>query len=136
MSYRQALADPELAPEQREVFVIGRAMRALLDAIMPHLERTAEKLSRGESDLTEDLLQEASIVLWEMDPSRYDLADWPLIRAAMYRRMRDVARRERWRSVSRSRGALRDVLDSCGSQADLGLDSAQCTWGEPQPGDG
>ena len=54
-------------------------------------------------DLQDDLVQEAMILLWELDITRFDLSerrDLQYVRRSLVRRMRRVWQRESERSVS------------------------------------
>lgn len=50
------------------------AVELTLVALEPGLRHTARRLT-DDPDLREDLVQEASICLWETDPTRFDLED-------------------------------------------------------------
>jgi hypothetical protein len=54
--------------------------------------------------VAEDLAQEAAIVLWELDPTRFGARDVEYLRSAMYKRMQFMGRTER-----RARGGGRRV---------------------------
>jgi hypothetical protein len=54
--------------------------------------------------IAEDLAQEAAIVLWELDPTRFGAGDAEYLRGAMYKRMQYMGRTER-----RARGGKRRV---------------------------
>jgi DNA-directed RNA polymerase specialized sigma24 family protein len=59
--------------------------------------RRAKVLSRGDRALAKDLVQEAWLKLWEIDPLRFDLdhrEDRTYVRASIVNHMRDVARKE------------------------------------------
>ncbi|HEY5218546.1 MAG TPA: hypothetical protein VIJ16_02000, partial [Gemmatimonadaceae bacterium] len=49
-----------------------RNMARALAVLEPTLQRVAHRLTNNR-DLRDDLLQEARIYLWRMDPSRFDL---------------------------------------------------------------
>ena len=60
---------------QRPVYVIGNAARSVEVAwsrLSPDLAPLARRLT-SDQDLLDDLLQEARIRLWELDPTRFDL---------------------------------------------------------------
>ena len=69
------------------------------------VRRRATEWSGGDRDLATDLMQEAWIKLWELDPLRFDPENWrdqAYVRAVLVSRMRDVARME----LFRQRGAV------------------------------
>ena len=103
---RVVLAGPRPAPEVQHVVGHGAAFAEVIKEWTPYLRRKAWSLSHEDPDLTSDLLQEAAITLWEMDPTRYGKGDRGLLRTAMVRRMRDVAHKLRRRSVCSREGPL------------------------------
>ena len=70
------------------------ALPELLAELLPYIRTTALKLA-GDETLAEDLVQEASIELWQMDPTRYAADDMEYVRASLYKHMHNVARAER-----------------------------------------
>lgn len=59
------------------MFVIGDAMRSI-ERAWAQLSRDLIPVARGltkDPDLMDDLLQEARIALWELDPTRFELRD-------------------------------------------------------------
>ena len=79
-----------LSPEQREVVPPGFALRAAYDRLWPMMRCIAMRLADNDADFAEDLLQEAFIHLWELDPSRFDDADQPYLKKALWARMLNV----------------------------------------------
>lgn len=67
------------------------------------LEGVALSLSEGDEALAADLLQEADIRLWELDPSRFDTRDHEWVQLQLRARMRRAAGRERRHSSPRRR---------------------------------
>lgn len=67
-----------------------------------HIHFSARRLARRDSMLQEDLIQEAAIRLWEMDPSRFDADDAEYVERELQRRMSHAAQRD-WRERGRSR---------------------------------
>jgi hypothetical protein len=68
----------------------------------PSLKRVARRMT-VDPDIRADLLQEATIALWQTDPTRFDLrdeADRQYLFAVLRNRMLDVWRFERRRCVS------------------------------------
>ena len=60
----------------------------------PFVRARAKRLCGGDRDYAEDLVQEAWIKLWELDPLRFDpndQKDQAYVRQALALRMRDVA---------------------------------------------
>ena len=64
-------------------------------------------LAGGEVDVAEDLEQEAYIVLWELDPSRFDADDDGYLLRAVFKRMQ-----WRYRGHFNTRGGIRRVEDT------------------------
>ena len=67
----------------------------------PPLRRLARRLT-DDRDLRKDLVQEAMISLWDIDPTRFDFREWrefTYVRNALMNRMRDVWRAEMSRCV-------------------------------------
>ena len=58
------------------------------------LRRLALVLARGDADVADEMVQEAMIRLWEIDPARYEPADLSFVRGVLRNRMIDVRRRE------------------------------------------
>lgn len=56
---------------------------------------TARRISRRNSTLAEDLVQEAAIRLWQLDPARFDADDAPYLEREIERHMSRAAQRER-----------------------------------------
>ena len=79
----------------------GRAVKQALAALEPAVRRAAQRLTR-DADLIEDLIQEARICLWELDPTRFDLtntSDLRYVCRALINRMWAGWRAEVGRSV-------------------------------------
>jgi DNA-directed RNA polymerase specialized sigma24 family protein len=75
-----------------------RGLERVLAAVEPALRSAARRLT-GNRDLREDLVQEARIYLWRMDPARFDLSDGEELR---YVRRELLARMWRvWRAEMR-----------------------------------
>jgi DNA-directed RNA polymerase specialized sigma24 family protein len=70
------------------------ALPEMLAELLPYIRTTALKLA-GDQTLAEDLIQEASIELWQMDPTRFAASDMEYVRASLYKTMHNVARAER-----------------------------------------
>ncbi len=69
------------------------AMERALVTLNPALWRAARRLTR-DADLLDDLIQEARICLWELDPTRFDLgnsADLRYVCRALINRMCELA---------------------------------------------
>ena len=76
---------------------------AVPEALMQHealITSTAARLSRKDLELENDLIQEAAILLWELDPTRFDAGDRWFVEQELVRRMRRVRKRE-WRAAGR-----------------------------------
>ena len=63
-----------------------------LEALGSWVRRAARRLAKDDDDLADDIHQEAAILLWEMDPSRFDERSRSYVARTLYRRMRRVAR--------------------------------------------
>jgi hypothetical protein len=71
---------------------------AVPDALAQHdalIRFAARRLAKRDSLLEDDLIQEAAIHLWELDPSRFDASDVWFIERELIRRMKREAKRER-----------------------------------------
>lgn len=79
-----------LSAEQRERYVPGPALRAAYERLHPLMRRLALSLADHDEDFADDLLQEAWIRLWEMDPSRFGDADQAYVKQALFARMLDA----------------------------------------------
>lgn len=82
-------------PAQRGVITAGRAFGQVVERTLPAVRWIARELSEGLEHFEDDLVQEAYIRLWELDPSRYGPEDEPYLIEAMRTRMRSAADRER-----------------------------------------
>ena len=71
------------------------AVPEMLAELLPYIRLTAAKLAVGNAAIVPDLVQEAAIELWQMDPTRFDAGDMEYVRAALYKHMHNVARAER-----------------------------------------
>ena len=81
--------------------IAERGVERALAAVEPALWSAARRLT-GNRDLRDDLVQEARIHLWRMDPSRFDLRDGEelrYVRRELLARMWRVWRAEVGRSV-------------------------------------
>ena len=79
----------------------GRAVEHALAAIEPALRRAVRRMTT-DHDLGDDLLQEARIRLWELDPTRFDLQnaeDLRYVCRALINRMWSGMRAEQRRGV-------------------------------------
>ena len=85
-----------LSPEQQEVWPPGFALRATYERLWPMMRSIAMRLADKDADFAEDLLQEAFIHLWQLDPSRFDEEDQAYLKKALWARMLDVLDHE-WR---------------------------------------
>ena len=82
---------------------------AVAEAIAEHrgyIRATARLLAPGDDALAADLEQEAAILLWKLDPTRFDASDRNYIRSALFKRMQQVARKERTASGGDKRLSL------------------------------
>lgn len=59
------------------------------------IRKVAFAIARGDRELGGDLEQEALILLWELDPTRFDESDEGYVKAALRRRMQRAYRDER-----------------------------------------
>ena len=59
------------------------------------IRENARRISGGDAALAADLEQEARITLWQLDPTRFEDGDYSYLRAALFKRMLHVARKER-----------------------------------------
>ncbi|HVT38697.1 MAG TPA: hypothetical protein VHE78_06625 [Gemmatimonadaceae bacterium] len=91
------------SPRQRVSFGWQRAFGWARGTWTPMLEGVALSLSEGDEALAADLLQEADIRLWELDPSRFDTRDHEWVQLQLRARMRRAAGRERRHSSPRRR---------------------------------
>jgi DNA-directed RNA polymerase specialized sigma24 family protein len=83
-----------LAPQRPDVALVAIERRCAR-----RLERYARKLSDGDQDELDDLLQEARIRAWDMGLGRFDLEvpeDQQFLMRAMNNRMKDVVRLRPW----------------------------------------
>ncbi|MDB4876957.1 MAG: Sigma-70 region 2 [Gemmatimonadetes bacterium] len=93
-----------MTPAMTHWAIMGNASSAVPRAwalFRPVLLRFARRLTE-DSELRKDLVQEALIELWEIDPTRFDLrdpADYTYLRNALMNRMRNVWRAEVLRSI-------------------------------------
>ena len=71
------------------------ALPEMLAELLPKIYRTATKLAADDPTMVEDLVQEATIELWNLDPTRFDAGDREYVEAALYKHMHNVARAER-----------------------------------------
>ena len=91
----RAVAPVAASYYQRQVFAEGRAFGIAAARRMGFLRRVARIISRGDRQLAEDLLQEALIAMWELDPSRFDAEDEHAFLRMLVDRMKQVRRREK-----------------------------------------
>lgn len=86
-------------PAQHDVVTAGRAFGRVAERTLPIVRQMAGELSEGIEAFEDDLVQEAYIRLWELDPSRYGPEDERYLLEAMRTRMRAAAERERQSSL-------------------------------------
>ena len=80
---------------------------AIVDTVLKYrkfIRYAAVMLAREELDLVDDLEQEAFILLWEIDPSRFDDEDGGYLLRAIFKRMQF-----RYRTHRRAEGGSRRV---------------------------
>jgi DNA-directed RNA polymerase specialized sigma24 family protein len=80
--------------EQFEVYLLGPAWRSAHDRLWRLMRRIAVSMAADDEDLADDLVQEAFVKLWELDPSRFDEADENYLKQALVSRMKDALRYE------------------------------------------
>lgn len=85
----------DAAAAQQEVYAPDVALRAAQDRLYPAIWPVAMSLSDDDPDAAQDLLQEAWIRLWELDPSRFDDPDQCYLKKALVHRMMDALDHER-----------------------------------------
>ena len=83
-----------LTEEQTTIYTTGPAYGAAVDRLRAMVRGVARSMADDDDDLAEDLMQEAWIHLWELDPSRYAASDMPALRKALMRKMIDARRKE------------------------------------------
>jgi DNA-directed RNA polymerase specialized sigma24 family protein len=74
------------------------AVPEALEELKAYIRATSRVIARDiarDRSMAEDLAQEAAIVLWELDPTRFGAKDVEYLRSAMYKRMQFMGRRER-----------------------------------------
>jgi DNA-directed RNA polymerase specialized sigma24 family protein len=71
------------------------ALPEMLAELLPKIHRTATKLAADDPAMVEELVQEAAIELWNLDPTRFDAGDTPYVEAALFKHMHNVMRHER-----------------------------------------
>ena len=113
----RAVAPVAASYYQRQVFAEGRAFGIAAARRMGFLRRVARIISRGDRQLAEDLLQEALIAMWELDPSRFDAEDERAFTRMLVDRMKQVRRREK----AATREDRREALYLDGSEGPEGL---------------
>lgn len=91
----QPMLKPVLTAPQTAIHGEGRAFHAALIRLRDYIARRAEELAFGDADLADDLAQEGTVCLWELDPSRYGEEDQLYLRRSIMNRMTDLARAER-----------------------------------------
>ena len=72
----------------------------------PYIQRKAARMAARYSTEAEELVQEAHILLWRLDPTRFDAADVEYLRRQINARMHVVAKGE----VRQSGGEKREYL--------------------------
>jgi DNA-directed RNA polymerase specialized sigma24 family protein len=83
------------------------AVPEALEEFKEYIRTTSRIIARDcarDRSMAEDLAQEAAIVLWELDPTRFSVRDVQYLRSAMYKRMQFKGRTER-----RARGGRKRV---------------------------
>jgi DNA-directed RNA polymerase specialized sigma24 family protein len=76
---------------------------AVPEALAQHgalIRSAARRHAKRDSDLEEDLIQEAAIRLWELDPTRFDAGDRWFLEQELLRHIRRERKRE-WRAAGR-----------------------------------
>lgn len=79
---------------------VERTFENAVRELEPFVRRRANRLAHGDEDFAEELMQEAWIKLWELDPLRFDpdnRVDHRYVRSSIADRMNDHALRERSR---------------------------------------
>ena len=105
----QPMLKPELKPELKPVLTApqtaihgeGGAFHAALVRLRDYIAWRAKQLACGDADLADDLAQEATVHLWELDPSRFAEEDQLYLRRSLVNRMIDLARAERAKTERR-----------------------------------
>ena len=102
---------------QRSVYTWQRAFGEISDQWKPLLKRIARLIAKHDDSVAEELVQEALVRLWELDPSRFDERDYRYVKRELLARMRSAAKRNRrqhggkrrvhWKQAERMRPALR-----------------------------
>jgi DNA-directed RNA polymerase specialized sigma24 family protein len=87
--------EPVTTRAQRDYIPAGRAFGQVVQRTLPVVRMFARELSGGLEHFEDDLVQEAYIRLWELDPSRYGPEDERYLVNAMRTRMRAAVARER-----------------------------------------
>ena len=105
-----SLREPDVSPAQREVYDEVPAFVVAIKRLTPFLRRFAGRIADGDAQLTEDLVQEALIALWELDPSRFGEGDQLYLKRALVRRMINAAEREFVAENLVPRSTLREYL--------------------------
>ena len=103
---------------QQSVMSWARAYGHFAGAWLPSLREMAEDVMPMSAAVREDLVQEAMIRLWELDPSRFDESDHERVMNQLKKCMRTTARTER-----RRYGHMRRVewADAAAERPGLGL---------------
>lgn len=70
-------------------------VRAAAKYFGPFIKRGATFLARGDYQLAQDLEQEALILLWELDPTRFESTDEGYVKNALWKDMLRARRDER-----------------------------------------
>ena len=110
---------------QRSVYGWDAAYRDVADTWTPWLNDMAKRII-GSAVVRQELVQEALVRLWELDPARFDESDRAAVEKELVKRMRQCARTERRRygrkrRVEWARAAaekpllgLLEEMDECG----------------------
>lgn len=83
-----------MIPDRVIDFHATNAVGEVLSELQPLLRGAAASFTHDRSFI-DDLMQEAAIELWQMDPTRFDGADMEYVCGALYKHMHNVARAER-----------------------------------------
>ena len=92
---RRAVSPITASYHQRQVFAEGRAFGMAAARRIGFLRRVARMISRGDRQFADDLVQEALIAMWELDPSRFDASDERVFMRMLVDRMKQARRKER-----------------------------------------
>lgn len=98
---------PQLHEEQCVVYGWERGFEQVAERWRPWIEERAQRFTTRRG-LLEDLIQEAMILLWELDPARVDASDQAAVRQLLAQRMRRLVN-EDFRARGGGRSAPRSA---------------------------